>query len=395
MPSTNTYPARPRTPYPDSSDLLDLPSILNLDSSREPRCIGHDPQGNRCTNRTSRVPANRFLDMATLALRAETSIHCILESLAAYVLCPMCQFHAVELVARWESEISRWVPLSLGEALVGGLSGDAEATEAETDIATGIEAQDQVEAEEDGDEDEDRTRSRSGSGSEHPDPEPAQTAQNNRCRSRQYRLYLLRLYNSMKDRTHHVVSDVSGFASALTRPRVRNPDVSASRPGSRDSNADDLTPAPSGAATTITAENPRQRPVEGECAICFGSLLEAPAGDYCGIGVARGRGLAWGGARARFAYPRFGLDDRWYDGEDELWDLWDCEEEGILLDNGVEGDVGGEDEREGEEGEKGEPELSWCKAQCGVNYHKSCIEEWLLVSETVSCPTCRSRWLFV
>lgn len=35
-------------------------------------------------------------------------------------------------------------------------------------------------------------------------------------------------------------------------------------------------------------------------------------------------------------------------------------------------------------------ELTWCKARCGVNFHKGCISQWLERART--CPTCRSRW---
>ncbi|CEL03734.1 hypothetical protein ASPCAL04880 [Aspergillus calidoustus] len=34
--------------------------------------------------------------------------------------------------------------------------------------------------------------------------------------------------------------------------------------------------------------------------------------------------------------------------------------------------------------------LSWCRAQCGVNYHTSCIDEWVAVATT--CPHCRATW---
>jgi hypothetical protein len=34
--------------------------------------------------------------------------------------------------------------------------------------------------------------------------------------------------------------------------------------------------------------------------------------------------------------------------------------------------------------------LSWCRAQCGVNFHSRCINEWLAVA--VTCPNCRAAW---
>ncbi|KAL4899609.1 hypothetical protein BDW74DRAFT_163224 [Aspergillus multicolor] len=38
------------------------------------------------------------------------------------------------------------------------------------------------------------------------------------------------------------------------------------------------------------------------------------------------------------------------------------------------------------------PGLSWCKRQCGVNYHVACITRWLEASARSTCPTCRGVW---
>ncbi|KAJ5714418.1 uncharacterized protein N7483_011599 [Penicillium malachiteum] len=37
-------------------------------------------------------------------------------------------------------------------------------------------------------------------------------------------------------------------------------------------------------------------------------------------------------------------------------------------------------------------ELVWCKATCGVNFHKQCIDQWLPTAHAPTCPTCRSDW---
>jgi hypothetical protein len=36
--------------------------------------------------------------------------------------------------------------------------------------------------------------------------------------------------------------------------------------------------------------------------------------------------------------------------------------------------------------------LVWCKARCGVNFHKRCIDQWLQTAHDPTCPTCRSHW---
>lgn len=37
-------------------------------------------------------------------------------------------------------------------------------------------------------------------------------------------------------------------------------------------------------------------------------------------------------------------------------------------------------------------ELVWCKARCGINFHKNCIDQWLETSHASTCPACRSTW---
>ncbi|GAD96486.1 conserved hypothetical protein [Paecilomyces variotii No. 5] len=41
--------------------------------------------------------------------------------------------------------------------------------------------------------------------------------------------------------------------------------------------------------------------------------------------------------------------------------------------------------------------LSWCKAQCGSNYHKECIDQWLSTCRSMfrnpTCPYCRAQWV--
>jgi hypothetical protein len=98
-----------------------------------------------------------------------------------------------------------------------------------------------------------------------------------------------------------------------------------------------------------------RRPAEGECGICLCSLQEPQS------------------------YDTEDEDDNEDDDEDED----EIEEEDDY-------DYDEEDEQEYSSDE--EDGLVWCKAQCGVNYHRECIDQWLASGRYDSCPTCRSTW---
>lgn len=94
-----------------------------------------------------------------------------------------------------------------------------------------------------------------------------------------------------------------------------------------------------------------RRPIEGECGICLNPLRRT---------------------RSRAA-SSFG------------------DEEGDAANTADDTDSGYEEESEEEVG--GVEGLTWCRAQCGVNYHAECIGQWLQESTHRNCPTCRSGWI--
>ncbi|KAH8434082.1 uncharacterized protein LDX57_011720 [Aspergillus melleus] len=51
-----------------------------------------------------------------------------------------------------------------------------------------------------------------------------------------------------------------------------------------------------------------------------------------------------------------------------------------------------QDDNDDDDDEHQNDELAWCKARCGVNFHKPCIDQWLKVAGTPTCPACRSIW---
>ncbi|KAJ9370576.1 hypothetical protein DTO282E5_4744 [Paecilomyces variotii] len=60
-------------------------------------------------------------------------------------------------------------------------------------------------------------------------------------------------------------------------------------------------------------------------------------------------------------------------------------------DHSTENSSGTENERESS------GQLSWCRAQCGTNYHKECIDQWLSTCRDMfrnpTCPYCRAQWV--
>jgi hypothetical protein len=65
---------------------------------------------------------------------------------------------------------------------------------------------------------------------------------------------------------------------------------------------------------------------------------------------------------------------------------------GGASENNNEADDKESDKEELKKEEEAEEDLSWCKSQCGVNYHKKCIEKWLAEARHTTCPTCRGSW---
>ncbi|KAJ0421703.1 hypothetical protein BJY00DRAFT_102990 [Aspergillus carlsbadensis] len=98
-----------------------------------------------------------------------------------------------------------------------------------------------------------------------------------------------------------------------------------------------------------------RRPVHGDCSICLDPLRKLNTPTVGEASNAHGDGAS-------------GNNDEKDDEESE------------------------DEEPESEEEEEGEEDLAWCKSQCGVNYHKKCIEKWLAEAHRTTCPTCRGSW---
>ncbi|KAL6233043.1 hypothetical protein BDW75DRAFT_7114 [Aspergillus navahoensis] len=118
---------------------------------------------------------------------------------------------------------------------------------------------------------------------------------------------------------------------------------------------------PSRATTSPTGRTATRRTIEGNCSICFEPLQKArcgPSSLSCSEDEINGHGVSATVADGEASRP-----------------------------------VNDTPERDGDSGEEKEhAELSWCKAQCGVNYHAKCIKLWLAAATRSTCPTCRGPW---
>ncbi|KAH8698937.1 hypothetical protein BGW36DRAFT_377000 [Talaromyces proteolyticus] len=166
--------------------------------------------------------------------------------------------------------------------------------------------------------------------------------------------------------TTRVATSRSGAATNTTTPRQRQIAAAATTTTPR------RLPAPSRQRTTTVT----RKPIEGECGICYRSIFGDREDDDSEV------------------------DDDSED-DDDYKDDDDSEDDDDYKDDDSEDDDDYSDESESES-ESGitprtpqEP-LVWCKAQCGQNYHKSCMDLWIHScadsSRAATCPTCRARW---
>ena len=100
---------------------------------------------------------------------------------------------------------------------------------------------------------------------------------------------------------------------------------------------------------------PNRREIEGECGICLCNLHSSQDEDWDEEEESENSG-----------------------GEDHADDDQDDDDD--------------DDDDDDTDDEEHPEELVWCKARCGVNFHKKCIDQWLETDHASTCPTCRSNW---
>ncbi|KAL4795051.1 hypothetical protein BDV19DRAFT_363981 [Aspergillus venezuelensis] len=349
-----------------------LSDILSLYPDEEPFCAGYAySQGRRChcrTNARGRKTAIALLNEGTTYLYAGWCIDDLLEDVAPHVLCT--RFHqnqAMDLATKWQRTVDRFwhaytyvpptpvrerrqiakapTPLMSRRDLEEGLDRMSRSLQ---EVISQLERERRAKPQE-----QSHSSSRSSRPEQNVNPTASRPADSGSRRSEPPAT----ITGTLSSRPPAPPVNIANTARAVSIPRASPPATTITAPTSSTTPARLATrateisthaPSPSGPRvnlpTTSISTSPRtkyvtRRPVDGDCGICLEPLRKV-CSDH-----------------------------------DAQHDKMDGE---------------GERKAEGDDDEK--VVLSWCKAQCGVNYHATCIERWLKSCKKYSCPTCRSTW---
>lgn len=360
-----------------------LSAIIKLEPEEEPWCAGYAPsQGRRChmrTNARGRRSAMMLLNEGTKDLQAGWNIDILLEDLAPHVLCT--RFHqnqASDLVRRWKRQVRTYLdsqvvstPYTRPARASSRMISETAAAEMEEKIA--VLQQRLREAEE-------KIRRLEAAQSVLP------TTTNTRHREGRNTSAVVNSSSggsasSENTPVHHVNEPLRrGSTESSTNQSVipvpRPVQTQASRQTSaipvssrRPASTPTVARASSRIGNTVSQNGipqPTRREVEGECGICLCDLHSSQDGD----------------------------SDEEEDSESSSGDDLDDEDDydGSDFDSDFDDDEDSDADDNDADGHEHLEELVWCKARCGVNFHKQCIDQWLETDNASTCPTCRSRW---
>lgn len=319
-----------------------LSEIIKLEPEKEPWCAGYAPsQGRRChnpTNARGRSSATRLLNEGTKELRAGRRIDTLLKDLAPHVLCkrPNHQNQASELVAQWQRQVHSFLrsqsPLTPSRSPARQPRGIVHSGTHEENVDEQFFAI--YQSFHDATVEEfSRIQPFRHIPAVVPDPpNNASIIRNTNTRSG----------FSTSTESSTVMTQPTRIINQSTNTAISEATNTTRAPVSRQAE-------PRATLRTTAPIRPTRRPVEGDCGICL-----------------------------------FPLQEPHSDSIDEASDAEDAD------DNNYD-DVENNDDKEEEEEE--EP-LVWCKAQCGINFHKKCIDQWLETTHNPTCPACRRNWRY-
>ncbi|PGH03852.1 hypothetical protein GX51_03840 [Blastomyces parvus] len=338
-------------------DLSELLAVYPEDVT----CIGFAPSQNRsCRNRTradNRARASRILRNGTDKLHAGESLDGLLDSLAPLLLCYLHKNQAPGIVEGWEEEVSQYRS-STSQQRVENQRSSEELRQLDDDelqrliagVTAALQARQQPQP----------TVPRPPTTSRAPIPQPQRSGlSSGRARS-PFTASTTQVSEPVVPREEHRENSrqrQTAPAEARQAPGTTllsaggNGSSTASQPEpSTSSSLLASSPSPSATspfiftANTSSTSPPRRppvtrKPIEADCGICMDPFLEADA------------------------------------------------------------DTNGPDSRRSNNSSSQQPELVWCRAQCGGNLHKACFSRWESQCLTdgrprcaVTCPLCRASW---
>ncbi|RDW90615.1 uncharacterized protein DSM5745_02390 [Aspergillus mulundensis] len=178
-----------------------------------------------------------------------------------------------------------------------------------------------------------------------------------------------------------------------------------------------LPPSPPRASALVNPPSPQRdtaskpntvyalrHPIDGDCSICFTSLLEHPYdtdSDSDADAPSTGRDMATDtgtGTDAESEQLAISLSPphsihRWYDTDTGEWGYTDATGEQFAFHALSSRPHEVKNTQDALSAKPLVPELSWCQTGCGVNYHKQCIDRWTALAPLATCPTCRRAWV--
>ncbi|KAJ6178072.1 hypothetical protein N7519_008533 [Penicillium mononematosum] len=352
-----------------TSPMAPLSEIIKLEPEREPWCAGYAPsQGRRCharTNARGRSWAMMLLNDGTKDLRAGRNIDTLLEDLAPHVLCT--RFHqsqASDLLRRWKRQVRTYLDSHV----------------VSTPYTRPV-----------------RTSSQMIFETAEANMEERIAILHQRLRDAKEEIRRLKVAQSGLPVTgnprHHggrnmsAVVNPSSMGSTLSRnPPVNRPNEALRRDLTESSTNQSAIAVPrpvqaqsSRQTSAVSIPSPRSlnTPTVPRAFSRTGntaSQAETSQPNRHGDWDAEEGSENSGG-------DDHGDNDQDNDDEDDDDDDYDDDADADSDDNDDDAD---DDERL--------KELVWCKARCGVNFHKQCIDQWLETDHAPTCPACRSTW---
>ncbi|KAJ5362327.1 hypothetical protein N7541_003171 [Penicillium brevicompactum] len=366
------------------SSPLPLSEIIELQPEEEPWCAGYAPsQGRRCharTNAYGRNSAMKLLEKGTERLRAGRSLDTLLEDLAPHVLCT--RFHqnqASTLTSRWKRKVRVYldsqipsVP-STPSTRTARLPSIPSTASTRTTRFTSTPSVPST-----------RTTRLSSRHSPSETPEREIDERTALLRKLSETLEELRRLDAAEVDEEHSTGS-RALRETESSSRTASPGITEStprRPASQESYYD-----------RVVQRGPTESIVV-QMATAVPRVIQAQVGSTSATPVPRQTSASPTGASVSSS-TLSRVNRRKVEGNCGicLCDMHTPQQSVSTADAEVTGNDNNENTDDGdddEEDDDGGDELTWCKARCGVNFHKGCIDQWLARART--CPACRSNW---